>query len=56
MHEAGTQSWFTGTTQKDRLKREVGGGFRMVGNVADSCQYRQKNTPQYCKVIRLQLK
>ena len=44
--------WSTGTTQRDGMGREVGGGFRM-GNtcipVADSFQYLTKLT-QYCKV------
>jgi len=27
----GTQSWCSGTTQRDRVEREVGGGFRIGG-------------------------
>ena len=44
--------WCTGTTQRDGMGREEGGGFRM-GNtcipVADSFRYLAKPT-QYCKV------
>ena len=44
--------WCTGTTQRDGMGREEGGGFRM-GNtcipVADSCWYMAKSI-QYCKV------
>ena len=44
--------WCTGTTQRDGMGREEGGGFRM-GNtctpVADSCWYMAKPI-QYCKV------
>ena len=44
--------WCTGTTQRDGMGREEGGGFRM-GNtcipVADSFRYLAKLT-QYCKV------
>ena len=47
-----TWGWFTGTTQRDGMGREEGGGFRM-GNtcipVAASFQYRAKPI-QYCKV------
>ena len=28
-----TQSWCSGTTQRDRMKMEVGGGFRMGGHM-----------------------
>ena len=45
-------SWCTGTTQRDGMGREEGGGFRM-GNtcipVADSFWYMAK-PKQYCKV------
>ena len=54
----GAQGWCTGMTQRDRMRREVGGGFRM-GNtctpMADSCQCMAKPI-QYCKVISLQKK
>ena len=44
--------WCTGTTQRDGMGREEGGGFRM-GNtcmpVADSFQYMAERI-QYCKV------
>ena len=47
-----------GTTQKDGMGREKGGGFRM-GNtcipVADSCWYMAKPI-QYCKVKKIKLK
>ena len=46
------QDWCTGMTQRDRMGREVGEGFRM-GNtytpMADSCQCMAKPI-QYCKV------
>ena len=29
MHEMGAQGWCTGKTQRDRMGREVGGGFGM---------------------------
>ena len=54
----GAWGWCTGMTQKDGMRREVGGALRM-GNtctpVADSCQCMAKPI-QYCKVISLQLK
>ena len=31
IHEAGTQSWCSGTTQRNGAGREVGEGFRMGG-------------------------
>ena len=44
--------WCTGTTQRDGMGREEGGGFRM-GNthkpVVDSFRYMEKPI-QYCKV------
>ena len=47
MHETSAQGWYTGMTQRDRMRREVGGGFRM-GNtcksMADSCQCMAKTT------------
>ena len=43
----GAQGWYIGMTQRDRMGREVGGGFR-IGNtcttMADSCEYRAKTT------------
>ena len=54
----GTQSQGSGTTQRDGVGREVGGGFGMGGHVypwviiVDVWQ----KPPQYCKVISLQLK
>jgi len=48
MHEKqGTQSQCTGTTQRDGMGREMGGGFKMVDTctpVADSCQCMAKTT------------
>ena len=47
MHETSAQGWFTGKTQRDLVKREVGGGSGM-GNtcksMADSCQHMAKTT------------
>ena len=47
MHETSTRTWCTGKTQKDRVKREVGGGIR-IGNtckpMADSFQCMTKPT------------
>ena len=43
----GTQSWGTGTTQRDGIGREVGAGFRMGDTctpMADSCQCMAKPT------------
>ena len=58
MHDTGCLGWCTRMTQRDGIRREVGGGFRM-GNmctpVADLCWYMAKPI-QYCKVISLQLK
>ena len=43
----GAQGWCTGKTQRDGMRREVGGGFRM-GNIctpmADSCECVAKAT------------
>ena len=47
MHETSARTWCTGKTQRDRVKREVGGGIGM-GNtcrsMADSCQCMTKTT------------
>ena len=47
MHEKSARAWCTGKTQRDRVEREVGGGFGM-GNtcksMADSCQCMTKTT------------
>ena len=47
MHETSAQGQSTGTTQWDRMGREVGRGFRM-GNkctpMADSCQFMANTT------------
>ena len=47
MHKTSAHGWCTGKTQKDGMKREVGGGIGM-GNtcksMADSCQCMAKTT------------
>ena len=47
MHETSARTLCTGKTQRDRVKREVGGGIGM-GNtcksMADSCQCMTKTT------------
>ena len=47
MHETSDQTWCTGKTQRDRVEREMGGGFRL-GNtcksMADSFQCMTKPT------------
>ena len=52
MHDMDAWGWCTGTTQRDGMGREEGGGFRM-GNtcipVVDSFRYLAKLI-QYCKV------
>ena len=55
----GTQSQCSGTTQRERVGREVGVGFRIGGTHVylwlihvDVCQ----KPSQYCKVIIFQLK
>ena len=52
MHDTGCLGWCTGTTQRNGMGREEGGGFRM-GNtcipVVDPFQYLAKLI-QYCKV------
>ena len=47
MHEISAQGWCTGKTQRDRVEREVGGGFGMgntCNSMADSCQCMTKPT------------
>ena len=59
MNEAGTQSWCSGTTQRDGVGREVGEGFRIMGTHVHPWLIHVdvwQKTPQYCKVISLQLK
>ena len=54
----GAQGWCTGTTLRDGMGREVGGGLRMGDTctpMADSCQCMEKPL-QYCKEISLRLK
>ena len=47
MHETSAQTWCTGKSQRDQVKREVGGGIG-IGNIciskADSCQCMTKTT------------
>ena len=52
MHDTGCLGWCTGTTQRDGMGREEGGGFRMWNTcipVVDSFRYLAKPIP-YCKV------
>ena len=47
MHETSARAWCTGKTQRDRVKREVGGGIGMGSacvSMADSCQCMTKTT------------
>ena len=47
MHETSAQTWCTGKTQRDWVKREVGGGTEMENackSMADSCQCMTKAT------------
>ena len=47
MHETSARAWCTGTTQRDGMRKKVGGGLGM-GNtcksMADSCQCMAKTT------------
>ena len=56
----GTQSWCSGTTQRGRVGREVGGGaFRLRGTHVYLWPIHVdvwQKPSQYCKVITLQLK
>ena len=52
IHDTGCWGWCTGTTQRDGMGREEGGGFRMRTTgipVVDSFRYLAKLI-QYCKV------
>ena len=52
----GTQSWCTGTTQRDGMGREVGGCFRVGTHVHPwLIHVNVWRKPQYCKAISLQL-
>ena len=53
----GTQSQCTGTTQRDGMGREVGGGFRKGPHVHLGLIHVNvwQKLPQYCKVISLQI-
>ena len=47
MHETRAPAWCTGKTQRNRVKREVGGGIGMgntCNSMADSCQCMTKPT------------
>ena len=47
MHETSAQGWGTGTTQRDGMERETGGGIEMgdtCKSMADSCQCMAKTT------------
>jgi len=55
----GTQSWCSGTTQSDGVRKEVGGVFRMEGAHVHPWLIHVdiwQKSPQYYKVISLQLK
>ena len=54
MHEASAQGWCAGMTQRDGMRREVGGAIRM-GNTCKSMADLWQKPLQYCKVIGLQL-
>ena len=52
IQDTGCLGWCTGMTQRDDMRRVVGGGFRIRNSctpVADSCQCMAKPI-QYCKV------
>ena len=47
LHETSAWAWCTGTTQRDWVEREVGGGIGMENtckSMADSCQCMAKTT------------
>ena len=47
MHETSARAWYIGKTQRDRVEREVGGGFKMgntCNSMANSCQCMTKPT------------
>jgi len=51
----GAWGWCTRMTQRDRIGRESGEGFRMENTctpMADSCQCMEKQI-QYCKVKKI---
>ena len=54
----GIQSWCSGTTQRDGVGREVGGGFRMGGHVHPRLIHVDiwQKPSQYGKVVILYLK
>ena len=56
MHEAGPQSWCSGTTQRERVGIEEVGGSEW-GDVHPWVIHVDvwQKPPQYCKVIGLQL-
>ena len=59
IHEAGHGSWYSVTTQRDRVGKELGSAFRMGRTHVNLWPIHVDvwQTPsQYCKVITLQLK
>ena len=47
MHETSAQAWCTGKTQRNRVKRELGGGIGMgktCKSMANSCRCMTKTT------------
>ena len=57
MHETGAQGWCTGVTQRNWVKREVGGGSGLGTHVNPWLIHVNvwQKPLQYCKVISLQL-
>ena len=57
MHEKSARAWCTGTTQRDRVEREVGGGLGWETHVNPWLIHISvwQKPLQYCKVISLQL-
>ena len=56
MHETGAQGWCTGVTQRNWVKREVGGGSGLETHVNQWLIHVNvwQKPLQYCKVISLQ--
>ena len=57
MHETSAWTWYTGKTQRDRVKREVGGWIGMGIHVNPRLIHVNvwQKPLQYCKVISLKL-
>ena len=56
MHKAGHPSWYSGTTRKDGVGREVGGRFRIGGHVCTCGQLtlmHDKNHHNIAIILRL---